>query len=68
MIISYDWESRKVYMPIGVRVGKVVPSKKSGSWNFYAEVATSLIYDNWPGAAKDTSIRLHITKTLPASF
>ena len=68
MIISYDWDSKKVYMPIGVRVGKVVPSKKSGSWNFYAEVATSLIYDNWPGSAKDTSVRLNITKTLPAGF
>jgi hypothetical protein len=68
MIIQYDWDSRKVYVPIGLRVGRVVPGKKSGSWNIYAEAATSLIYDDWPGPAKDASIRINITKTLPAGF
>jgi hypothetical protein len=68
MVMQYDWDSKKFYMPIGVRVGKVVPSRKSGSWNFYVEAATSLIYDDWPGAAKDTSLRFNITKTLPAGF
>lgn len=68
MVMQYDWDSKKFYMPIGVRVGKVISSKKSGSWNIYTEVATSLIYDNWPGAAKDTSFRFNITKTLPAGF
>jgi len=67
MIISYDWDSNKVYMPIGVRLGKVVPGG-SGSWNIYAEVQTSLIYNDWPGAAKDTSFRFNITRTLPAGF
>ena len=68
MVMQYDWDSKKFYMPINIRLGKVVPSKKSGSWNIYAEVGTSLIYDNWPGSAKDTSVRFNITKTLPAGF
>ncbi len=67
MVISYDWDSNEVYMPIGVRLGKVVPGN-SGSWNIYAEVQTSLIYDDWPGSAKDTSFRFNITRTLPAGF
>jgi hypothetical protein len=67
MVIQYDWDSDKVYMPIGVRVGKVIPGKK-GSWNAYVEVQTSLIYDNWPGSAKDTSFRINLTKTLPVGF
>jgi hypothetical protein len=67
MVIQYDWDSDKIYMPIGVRIGKVIPGKK-GSWNAYAEVQTSLFYDNWPGSAKDTSIRLNLTRTLPAGF
>lgn len=68
MIIQYDWDSRKFYVPIGLRVGKVVPGKKSGSWNIYGEASTSLIYDDWPGAAKDASFRINFTKTLPAGF
>ncbi len=67
MVISYDWDSNEVYMPIGVRFGKVVPGN-TGSWNIYAEVQTSLIYDDWPGSAKDTSFRFNITRTLPAGF
>lgn len=67
MIIQYDWDSSEIYMPIGVRLGKVFAAK-TGSWNAYVEVATSLIYDDWPGAAKDTSFRINLTKTLPAAF
>lgn len=67
MVMQYDWDSKKVYVPIGVRLGKVFAAKK-GSWNAYAEVATSLVYDNWPGSAKDTSFRINLTKTLPVGF
>jgi hypothetical protein len=67
MVIQYDWDSNEVYMPIGVRLGKVIAGKK-GSWNIYAEWQTSLIYDDWPGSAKDQSFRFNITKTLPAGF
>jgi len=65
--MNYDWDSKKLYMPIGVRVGKVVPGG-TGSWNFYVEYQTSLIYDDYPGAAKDSSWRFNITRTLPAGF
>lgn len=67
MVIQYDWDSNEVYMPIGVRLGKVFAAKK-GSWNAYLEWQTSLIYDDWPGAAKDNSIRVNLTKTLPVGF
>ena len=67
MVMQYDWDSSKVYMPIGVRIGKVIPGNK-GSWNLYGEIQTSLIYDNWPGSAKDTSVRINLTRTLPAGF
>jgi hypothetical protein len=67
MVIQYDWDSNEVYMPIGVRFGKVIPGKR-GSWNAYVEWQTSLIYDDWPGAAKDQSFRINLTKTLPVGF
>ncbi len=67
MVMNYDWDSNEVYLPIGVRIGKVIPGGK-GSWNLYVEYQTSLIYDNYPGAAKDSSWRFNITKTLPAGF
>jgi len=64
MVIQFDWNSGDIYMPIGVRVGKVLQRPK-GSWNFYAEYQTSLIYDDWPGAAVENSIRLNVTYTIP---
>jgi len=67
MVMNYDWNSSKLYMPIGLRVGKVLPGGK-GSWNLYIEYQTSLIYDDYPGAAKDSSWRFNITRTLPAGF
>lgn len=66
-VINYDWDSNKFYVPIGVRIGKVVPGGK-GSWNFYVEAQTSWVYDDYPGAAKDSSWRFNITRTLPAGF
>ena len=68
MTIQYDWDSKEWYVPIGVRLGKVLPSNKKGSWNLYAEYQTSLVYDSWPGTAVETSIRLNVTRTLPAGF
>jgi hypothetical protein len=40
----------------------------TGTWNAYAEFATSLAYDDWPGSAKGTSFRINLTKTLPVGF
>jgi hypothetical protein len=64
MVATYDWDSNKFYMPIGVRVGKVLVRPK-GSWNFYGEYQTALIYKDWPGSAVDSSIRVNVTYTMP---
>lgn len=60
MTIQYSWDAKKWYVPIGVRVGKV-NVKPHGSWNFYAEYQTSLVYDDWPGAAVENSYRLNVS-------
>ncbi len=68
-VINYDWDSNEFLVPIGVRVGKVIPGKGGkGSWNLYVEAQTSWVYDDYPGAAKDSSWRFNITRTLPAGF
>ena len=64
MVALYDWDSGKFFLPIGVRIGKVFV-KDSGTWNFYGEYQTSLIYDSWPGSAVDTSIRVNATYSIP---
>ena len=64
MVAQYDWDSNKLYMPIGVRVGKV-NVKPNGSWNFYFEYQTALIYDDWPGAAVKNSYRFNVSYTWP---
>ena len=64
MVAQYDWDSNKFYLPIGVRVGKV-NVKPNGSWNYYFEYQTSLIYDDWPGAAVENSYRFNVTYTWP---
>ncbi|KPJ81343.1 MAG: hypothetical protein AMJ58_05495 [Gammaproteobacteria bacterium SG8_30] len=64
MVATYDWNSKKFYLPIGVRVGKVLVRDK-GSWNFYAEYQTALIYKDWPGSAIDSSVRVNVTYTMP---
>jgi len=62
-------DSNEFYVPIGVRVGKVIPGGNGkGSWNFYVEAQTSWVYDNYPDAAKDSSWRFNVTRTLPAGF
>lgn len=67
MVALWDWDSSKFYLPIGVRVGKVI-LKEKGSWNFYGEYQTSLVYNNWPGTAVDNSYRLNVTYTMPVGF
>ena len=64
MTILYDWDKNETYVPIGVRLGKVLQRPK-GTWNFYAEYQTSLIYDSWSGSAVENSIRLNVTYTIP---
>lgn len=64
MVIKWDWDSNELYVPIGVRVGKVILRPK-GSWNLYFEYQTSLIYDDWPGSAIENSVRVNVTYTIP---
>ncbi len=65
MVALWDWNSKSLYMPIGVRFGKLLLRSK-GSWNIYGEYQTSLIYKDWPGSAVENSIRLNVTYTIPA--
>jgi hypothetical protein len=65
MVVKWDWDSNELYVPLGVRLGKVLV-KPEGSWNFYFEYQTSLIYDDYPGPAIDNSYRFNVTYTIPA--
>ena len=64
MVAQYDWDTKKFYLPIGVRIGKVTV-KPNGSWNVYFEYQTSLIYEDWPGAAVENSYRFNVSYTWP---
>ena len=64
MVIQYDWDSKQLYMPLAIRLGKVIVLPNN-SWNLYAEYRTSVIYDNYPGAAVKDSYRLNVTYTMP---
>lgn len=64
IVALYDWNSRKFYMPIGARFGKVWVWEKA-SLNVYAEYRTSMIYKNWKGSAVKNSYRLNVSYTIP---
>jgi hypothetical protein len=64
MVARWDWDKSEFYLPIGVRVGKVLVGEKS-SWNIYGEYQTSLIYKNWSGSAAENSFRINVTYTIP---
>jgi hypothetical protein len=64
MVARYDWDTKQVYLPIGIRVGKVFVKEK-GSWNAYFEYQTSLIYKDWLGSAVKNSYRFNVTYTMP---
>ena len=64
MTIRWDWDASALYVPIGIRVGKVFVGEKS-SWNFYGEYQTSLVYDDWLGSAVENSFRINATYTIP---
>jgi len=63
-IIQYDWDSKEFKVPIGIRIGRVV-LKEKGSWNYYFEYQTSLVYEDWPGPAVENSYRFNVTYTIP---
>jgi hypothetical protein len=64
MVIQYDWDTRKFYVPIAVRIGKILIGEKS-SWNIYGEYRTSLVYESWQGTAVENSYRFNVTYSLP---
>jgi len=64
MVALYDWNTKKAYLPIGLRVGKVLLMEK-GTWNFYGEYQTSLVYKGYLGPAVKNSWRLNATYTIP---
>lgn len=64
MVARYDWDTKKFYLPIGVRLGKVFVREK-GSWNVYFEYQTSLVYEDWLGSAVKNSYRFNVTYTIP---
>jgi hypothetical protein len=63
-VALYDWDSKKFYLPIGIRLGKVFVMS-NGTWNFYAEYRTSAIYKDWGGPAVKHSFRVNATYTMP---
>jgi len=63
-VALFDWDSSSFYLPIGVRFGKVL-MRDAGSWNFYGEYQTSLIYKGYPGPAVKNSIRVNVSYTIP---
>ena len=67
MVARYNWDNGEFYLPIGIRVGKVLVLP-TASWNFYVEYQTSLIYGNWNGAAVKDSWRLNVTYTMPVGL
>jgi len=64
MVVRYDWTSKQVYLPLGVRFGKVILTE-AGSWNIYGEYQTSVIYKGYPGPAVENSYRLNVSYTIP---
>lgn len=67
MVARWDWDKSELYIPIGVRVGKVIVGKDS-SWNIYGEYQTSLYKDDWSGSAVENSFRINVTYTLPVGL
>jgi len=67
MVALWDWNINEFYLPIGIRVGKVLVQEK-GSWNFYGEYQTSAIYKDWSGSAVKHSYRINVTYTIPVGL
>ena len=66
-VMRYAWDSGAWFIPFGVRLGKafIQPGK---TWNAYIEYASSLYYDDWPGAVADYSIRINIQYQVPVGI
>ena len=67
MVARYNWDNSEFYLPIGIRLCKVLVQPKA-SWNFYVEYQTSLVKSNWSGAAVKESWRFNVTYTMPVGL
>jgi hypothetical protein len=62
--LSYSWSSKTWLVPVGLRVGRLFIGDK-GTWNFYAEYRTAVIYESWPGSALKSAFRVNASYTIP---
>ena len=67
IVALFDWDTKKFYLPMGARFGKVWVWEKA-SLNVYAEYRTSMIYKNWEGSAVKNSYRLNVSYTIPVGI
>jgi len=56
--IAYHWQKNEFLIPMGIRLGKTFGDKHGGTWNFYGEYRTNVVYKDWPGSAASDIIRI----------
>ena len=62
---SYNWDASAWLIPLGFRFGKVFINKNGSTYNVYAEVRKSVIYDDWPGSVIDNAVRFNVSYAFP---
>jgi hypothetical protein len=62
---SYDWQAKAWLVPLGIRFGKLWIKESGATWNLYAEYRTAVIYDDWPGSALDSALRINLSYAMP---
>jgi hypothetical protein len=65
--LSYSWTSKTWLVPVGVRVARLFIADK-GTWKFYGEYRTAVIYESWTGGALKSAFRLSGSYTIPISL
>jgi hypothetical protein len=66
-VISYDWDNSAFRIPFGLRLGKAIITAGT-TWNFYAEYATGLYYDDWRGSVPGHALRVNAQFQIPVGF
>jgi hypothetical protein len=62
---SYNWDAEAWLIPLGFRFGKVFINKNGSTYNVYAEVRRSVIYEDWPGSVLDNALRFNFSYAFP---
>jgi hypothetical protein len=62
---SYHWDANAWLIPLGFRFGKVFITDQGSTYNLYAEIRKSVIYDDWPGSVLDTAFRVNLSYAFP---